>query len=68
MGFKRRHKNVERLARKLRLRMPWLQPTDFPLVRTWAEFEYLAGQVYSALHTLGVVNRKQEAQVAFDVG
>ena len=61
-GLKLRDKRIERLARKVRAEMPWLEPSDFPAVRAWAELEYLAGQVYAALRTLGVLNRAGEAR------
>lgn len=61
-GLRIRDKNVERLARKVRNLMPWLERGDFPLVRAWAEHEYLCGQVYAALRALGVLNEKKEVR------
>ena len=61
-GLRLRDKKVERLARKVRDALPWLEPADFPAVRTWAEFEYLAGQVYAALRAGSVINVKGEAR------
>jgi hypothetical protein len=61
-GYRLRDKKVERLARKVRDALPWLEPADFPAVRTWAEMEYLAGQVYAALRAGSVINVKGEAR------
>jgi hypothetical protein len=53
-GLKLRDKKVERLARKMRAVMPWLEPCDLPACRAWAEMEYLCGQVYAVLASSGV--------------
>jgi hypothetical protein len=55
-GLRLRDKKVERLVRKMRGVMPWLEPSDFPTCRAWAELETLAAEVYSALRTAGVLN------------
>ena len=65
-GLKLRDKKVERLARKARAVMPWLEPADWPTVRAWCELEYLTGQVYAALRTYGVVNPSGEARRLLD--
>jgi hypothetical protein len=65
-GLKLRDKKVERLARKMRGVMPWLEPSDMPAARAWAELEYLAGQVYAALRGFGVLNREGEARRLLD--
>src|ERR1035437_3250315 len=65
-GLRLRDKKVERLARKVRDALPWLEPSDFPAVRAWAEFEYLAGQVYAALRAGSVINAKGEARRLLD--
>ena len=65
-GLKLRDKKVERLARKMRAVMPWLEPSDAPAVRAWAELEYLAGHVYAALRGFGVLNREGEARRLLD--
>jgi hypothetical protein len=65
-GLKLRDKKVERLARKVRAVLPWLEPSDFPAVRAWAELEYLAGQVYAALRVGSVINAKGEARRLLD--
>ena len=61
-GLRLRDKKVERLARKLRAVMGWLEPSDLPMLRAWCELEILAGQVYAALRGVGVLNSKGEAK------
>jgi hypothetical protein len=61
-GIRLRDKKVERLARKVRQEVPWLEPADWPAVRAWAEMEYLCGQVYAALRVVGVLNQQGEAR------
>jgi hypothetical protein len=61
-GLRLRDKKVERLARKMRAVMPWIEPSDWPACRAWAEMEFLASQVYAALRGFGVLNRAGEAR------
>jgi hypothetical protein len=65
-GLKLRDRRVLRLAGKVRAVMPWLEPSDLPTVRAWAELEVLAGQVYAALRGFGVLNREGEARRLLD--
>jgi hypothetical protein len=65
-GLKLRDRRVLRLAGKVRAVMPWLEPSDFPTVRAWAELEILAGQVYAALRGFGVLNREGETRRLLD--
>jgi hypothetical protein len=65
-GLKLRDKKVERLARKMSAVMPWLEPSDMPAARAWAELEYLAGQVYAALRAMGVLNKEGEGRRLLD--
>jgi hypothetical protein len=65
-GLRLRDKKVERLARKVRSVLTWLEPSDFPAVRAWAEFEYLAGQVYAVLRAGSVVNAAGEGKRLLD--
>jgi hypothetical protein len=50
----------------MRQAMPWLEPSDWPTCRAWAELEFLAGQVYAALRALGVLNKAGEARRLLD--
>src|ERR1035437_9759881 len=65
-GLRLRDKKVERLARKVRSVLTWLEPSDYPAVRAWAELEYLAGQVYAALRAGSVVNAAGEGKRLLD--
>jgi hypothetical protein len=59
-GLKLRDKKVERLVRKMRNVMSWLEPCDLPACRAWAEMEYLCGQVYAVLASTGVFTQGGE--------
>src|SRR5713226_1350170 len=59
-GLRLRDKKVERLVRKMRMAMPWLEPCDFPACRAWAEMEYLCGQVYAVLRSTSVFTQGGE--------
>jgi hypothetical protein len=65
-GLRLREKKVERLVRKMRGVMPWLEPSDFPACRAWAELETLAAEVYSALRTARVLNVDGDARRLLD--
>ena len=38
-GLKLRDRKTQLLARKVRSVLTWLEPSDFPAVRAWAELE-----------------------------
>jgi hypothetical protein len=61
-GLKLRDKKTERLARRVRQAMPWIQPSDAVAVRAFCELEVLAEQVYAVLRFGGVVNREGDAR------
>lgn len=65
-GLKLRDKKVERLARKVRNVLMWLEPSDYPAVRVWAELEILATQVFATLHTGSVINAAGEGKRLLD--
>ena len=65
-GLKLRDRKTERLARKVRAVLPWLEPSDYPAVRAWCELEYLAGQVYAVLRAGSVVNAVGEGKRLLD--
>ena len=65
-GLKLRDRKTERLARKVRSVLPWLEPSDYPAVRAWCELEYLAGQVYAVLRAGSVVNAAGEGKRLLD--
>jgi len=61
-GYRLRDKKTERLARKVRSVLTWLEPSDFPAVRAWAELEVLATQVFAVLRAGSVVNAAGEGK------
>jgi hypothetical protein len=65
-GIKLRDRKVSRLVQKMRAAMHWLELSDFPTCRAWAELEILAGEVYAALRTMGVLNAKGEGRRLLD--
>ena len=65
-GLKLRDRKTERLARKVRAVLPWLEPSDYPAVRAWCELEYLGGQVYAVLRAGSVVNAAGEGERLLD--
>jgi phage terminase small subunit len=46
--------------------MPWLELADWPTVRAWCELEYLTGQVYAALRSLGPITSQGETRRLVD--
>jgi hypothetical protein len=65
-GLKLRDKKVERLARKMRTVMLWLEESDLPTCRAWAELEVLSSRVYAELRDGGVINGEGEARRLLD--
>ena len=65
-GLRLRDRKVTRLARRMQLVMPWLEPSDLPMARGWAELEVLAGMVYAHLHSVGVIDNRGESRRLLD--
>jgi hypothetical protein len=59
-GLQVRDRKVRRLMAKLRGACAWLQPSDEPAARGWAELEILASTVFADLMTHGLKNAKDE--------
>ena len=55
-GRKLRDLVVRRLTRKMRIRMPWLEDSDEPACRGWAQLEVIASKVYAELREHGFTN------------
>jgi hypothetical protein len=53
-GQKLRDRKVTRLAQKLRTAMPWLEPSDEPAVRAWAQLEILGTLAFAELRANGI--------------
>jgi len=59
-GMKVRHRKVRRLVEKMRAEMPWLESSDFPACRAWAELEILCANAFSELLVSGLLNVEGE--------
>ena len=58
-GLRLRSRRVRRLVRKMQLVMPWLQPSDEPTARAWAELEILGSRMFVELDTAGFLRRRE---------
>lgn len=59
-GLRLRHQKVRRLVEKMRTTMLWLEPSDIPAARAWAELEILGANVFAELAINGVTNHEGE--------
>lgn len=59
-GLRIRHRKVRRLVQKMGALMPWLEPSDIPCARAWAELEILGANVFAELIRNGVSNYEGE--------
>jgi len=59
-GIKLRDLAVRRLVRKLRIACPWLEDSDAPACRGWAQLEVLASKVYAELRDHGFLGAEGE--------
>lgn len=59
-GIRIRDRRVTILAHRVRTGLPWLEPSDWPIVRSWCEIEVLCEQAYAILRTAGIVNKDGE--------
>jgi hypothetical protein len=59
-GLKIRDEKTRRLVRRMRNVMPWLEESDIPSCRAWAQLEILADQAFSVLRAMGLVNGQGE--------
>lgn len=58
--MKLRHRRIRRLVEKMRVTMIWLEPSDLPAARAWAELEILGANVFAELAANGVTNPQGE--------
>lgn len=65
-GLKLRDRKVQRLVRRMRAVLPWLEDADIPACRAWAQFEVLCDQVHAWLRAGNVVNEQGEARRLLD--
>jgi hypothetical protein len=55
-----RAQRVRRLVRKMRAVMPWIEESDLPACRAWAEMEILSAMAFAELHLNRVTNAEGE--------
>jgi len=51
---------VQRLVRSMRIAMPWLEDSDGPAYRAWAQMEILADTAFAVLQQLFIVGKNGE--------
>jgi hypothetical protein len=59
-GLQLRDQRVRKLVSRMRVAMHWIEDSDLPVCRQWAEIEVLASRVYAELRDRGVVNAEGE--------
>lgn len=59
-GLRLRHRKVRRLVEKMLAVMPWIERSDIPCARAWAELEILGANVFAELMANGVSNSEGE--------
>jgi hypothetical protein len=55
-GWALRSRKVQRLVERLQAVMPWLEQSDLPACRAWAELEILSTMVFAELYRKGILN------------
>jgi hypothetical protein len=56
-GLKLRDRKVQRLVRAMRNTMHWLEESDIPACRAWAQLEILSDRAFAILRGVGLINR-----------
>ena len=59
-GVRLRDLTIYRLVKKLRFAMPWLEDSDQPACRGWAQMEVMASRIYAELRDHGFTNGEGE--------
>jgi hypothetical protein len=59
-GLRLRDRRVQRLVRKMFVQMPWLEQSDAPTCRAWAQLEVLADRAFFELREHGILNPQNE--------
>jgi hypothetical protein len=65
-GRRLRDRTVRRLTEKMRAHMPWLEDSDLPVCRSWAELEILSIRVYGELREHGLLNSTGDGRKLLD--
>jgi hypothetical protein len=59
-GRKLRDRKTSRMVEKMRSVMPWLEDSDVPACRAWAQLEIMADTCHAILRRAGVTNTQGE--------
>jgi len=59
-GLRIRSERVRRIVSRMKKEMPWLQPSDTPAMKSWAELEVLSATVFAWLLRMNVINTDGE--------
>jgi hypothetical protein len=59
-GLVLRDRRVQRLVAKMKRVMPWLQPSDIPAARRWAQLDVMIEMGHAMLRRDGLLNQDQE--------
>lgn len=60
-----RAERVRRLVVRMRKTMPWLEPSDTPAARAWAELEILGAHAFAELEKNGLLNANGDPRRLF---
>jgi hypothetical protein len=59
-GLKLRDRKVQKLVRSMRIAMPWIEDSDLPACRAWAQLEILADTTFAVLRQIFIINKEGE--------
>src|SRR5690242_20687525 len=65
-GLKLRDRKVQALVRRMRNSLPYLEDSDLPVCRVFAQFEILGDQLYAQLRDRGIFNAEGEPRRVLD--
>jgi hypothetical protein len=65
-GLRLRDQRVRKLVQRMRSAMLWLEDSDLPVCRAWAELEVLSSRVYAELRDHGTINSAGDARRLLD--
>ncbi len=59
-ALKLRSRRTRYLFRKVSATLPWLQPSDMPVLRSWCELEIIGASIFTILESADVISGKDE--------
>src|ERR1700719_2401474 len=63
---KRRDQRMRGIMNSVKRRMPWLEDSDMPTLRSWAELESVSRELYDRLRSEGVARDDGEPRATLD--